>query len=262
MKVYVGTSGWQYDWNKGQTLEWYLKNSGLNSIELNASFYRFPFTNQVKAWAKKTEDIKDFRWSVKVSRLVTHIFKFNEKAFQIWKKFERLFEILEDKIDFFLFQLPPILTPKSAERIESFYKKTKLEEKFALEWRNLSWFEKSWIKWAENLGLTLVSIDAPEFENFPREIYCTNKIVYLRIHGRTTWYSHCYSLSELKEIKEKILNVKPLKAYVYFNNNHNMLLNAQQMFSLLKNEDSKEEKLRKFESNVFSNLKSLLAFKS
>ncbi len=258
MKIYVGTSGWQYGWNEDQSLDWYLENSGLNSIELNASFYRFPFPNQVKSWAKKTESLKDFRWSIKVSRLITHVFKFSEKAFQTWKKFEKLFEPLKEKIDFFLFQLPPILTPKSAERIEAFYKKTKLEEKFALEWRNLDWFNKSWVTWAKNLGLTLVSIDAPDFENFPREIYCTNGIVYLRMHGRTAWYSHYYTTSELKEIKEKILSVKPSKVYVYFNNNHNMLLNAQQMLALFKGKSIGESKARKLESEILSNLRKFI----
>jgi len=259
MEVYVGTSGWQYDWNEGQSFDWYLENSGLNSIELNASFYRFPFPNQVKAWAKKTEKLKDFRWSIKVNRLVTHVFKLSEKAFRTWKKFEKLFEPLEEKIDFFLFQLPPILTSKSAERIEAFYKKTKLEEKFALEWRNLSWFEKTWVNWAKNLGLTLVSVDAPDFERFPREIYCTNGIVYLRMHGRTAWYSHYYTISELKEIKEKILSVKPSKVYVYFNNDHNMLLNAQQMFSLFRNENVREDNMRRLKSNIISNLKKFVS---
>jgi uncharacterized protein YecE (DUF72 family) len=255
MRVYVGTSGWQYDWNEGQSLDWYLKNSGLNSIELNASFYRFPFPNQVKSWAEKTESLKDFRWSIKVNRLVTHVFKFSEKAFRTWKKFERLFEPLRNSIDFFLFQLPPILTPKSAERIVAFYKKTKLEEKFAIEWRNINWFDKSWVKWAENLGLTLVSVDAPDFEKFPREIYCTNGIVYLRMHGRTTWYSHYYTNSELEEVKEKILKAEAWKVYVYFNNNHNMLENAQRMKKLLEGKSSEENRIEKLRSGFVSNLK-------
>jgi len=254
MKVFVGTSGWQYSWNKDQTLDWYLKNSGLNSVELNASFYRFPFPNQVKSWKKKTENL-DFVWSIKVNRLITHIFKFNEKAFEIWKKFEKLFEPLDEKIDFYLFQLPPIIKPKIANKIEEFYKKTKLENRFALECRNLEWFNEKWINWARDLGITFVSIDAPYFEKFPREIYCVNGIVYLRMHGRTDWYFHYYTVEELKEIKGKIIDVKPKRVYVYFNNNHNMLLNAQQMFLLLKGKEVKNDKVRKIQSELLEKIR-------
>jgi uncharacterized protein YecE (DUF72 family) len=224
------------------------------------TFHRFPFPNQVKAWAKKTENLKDFRWSVKVNRLVTHVFKFSEKAFLKWKKFEKIFEPLRERIDFFLLQLPSILTPKSAERIEAFYKRTKLEEKLALEWRNLSWFEKTWVKWAENLGLTLVSIDAQDFEKFPREIYCTSRIAYLRMHGRTAWYSHYYTNKELEEIKGKILKTKAEKVYIYFNNDE-MFDNAKRMFSLLKNEKVEENKIEKLKSKMISSLKRFVTSK-
>ena len=47
MEVFVGTSGWSYGWNKGGNLDWYLRNSHLNAVELNASFYRFPNRNQI-----------------------------------------------------------------------------------------------------------------------------------------------------------------------------------------------------------------------
>ena len=42
VEVYVGTSGWMYPWNLGRSLEWYVNHSGLNAVELNASFYRIP----------------------------------------------------------------------------------------------------------------------------------------------------------------------------------------------------------------------------
>ncbi len=148
-------------------------------------------------------------------------------------KFRNLFEPLDDKIDFYLFQLPPSLEPseKYVQRIEKFILKCELGERFALEWRNINWFLDKWVKWAENLGITLVSIDSPDF---PREIYATNNIVYLRMHGRTAWYSHYYTDEELKEVVEKILKVKPEKIYVFFNNNTNMLRNAQTMLKILK----------------------------
>ncbi|MEM7825810.1 MAG: DUF72 domain-containing protein, partial [Candidatus Aenigmatarchaeota archaeon] len=164
MKVFVGTSGWMYSWNLENTLEWYIKNSGLNSIELNMSFYRFPFPNQIKSWASKTQELNpSLRWSIKVNRLITHVFKFNEKAFQLWKRFKSLFQPLEKNIDFYLFQLPPSLTSKFSENVETFIEKTKLKEKFALEVRNKDWFKEKTIKWASKLGITWVSVDSPDF---------------------------------------------------------------------------------------------------
>ncbi len=234
MKVFVGTSGWFYDWNP-DGFDWYIKNSGLNATELNASFYHFPFPNQVKAWANKTKKINpSLRWSIKVNRLITHVFKFNEKAFELWKRFEDLFKPLEKNIDFYLFQLPPSLTSKFSSKLEEFIKKTNLKEKFALEVRNLDWFKEECIEWAKKLKITWVSVDSPDF---PLEVYCTNGIVYERMHGRTAWYSHYYTDKELEEVKEKILRTNSRKVYVFFNNNHAMLENAQRMFELLISEE-------------------------
>jgi len=250
MEVYVGCSGFMYSWNP-DGLEWYLTETGLNSLELNTSFYRFPFPNQVKSWKRKTEQLSpSLRWSIKVNRLITHVFKFNERAFETWKKFEKLFEPLKENIDFYLFQLPPSLTSKFFPKLENFIRKTNLKEKFALEVRNISWFEEKYVKEASKLGITWVSVDSPDF---PREVYCSNKIVYLRMHGRTAWYSHFYTNEELEEIKEKILKIKPEKVYIFFNNNHAMLSNAISMLKLLtKGKFSrKENKLLKLKKHLF-----------
>jgi uncharacterized protein YecE (DUF72 family) len=228
LEPYVGTSGWSYSWNEGRNFDWYMANSGLNAVELNASFYRFPFPNTVMSWARKGEGL---RWSIKVNRLITHTFKFSERAYQPWKKFRTLFTPLESGIDFFLFQLPPSMTPKSAPSIEKFLKETELGERFALEVRNLQWFDEEWKKWASSLGTTLVSVDSPDF---PRDVFNTSGLVYERMHGRTEWYAHLYSDDELEEVADKIISVKPKKAYVFFNNNHAMLVNSRKMLSTLK----------------------------
>jgi uncharacterized protein YecE (DUF72 family) len=54
------------------------------------------------------------------------------------------------------------------------------------------------------------------------------------MHGRTEWYAHLYSVEELKEVAERILSIKPEKAYVFFNNDHAMLENSRKMLSILK----------------------------
>ncbi|MEM5834387.1 MAG: DUF72 domain-containing protein [Candidatus Aenigmatarchaeota archaeon] len=255
MEVFVGTSGWFYSWNPELSFDWYIKNSNLNAIELNASFYRFPFPNQVKSWAKKTREINpEFRWAVKVNKTVTHTYKFNEKAFELWKRFKDLFKPLEKNIEFYLFQLPPSLTSKFSSKLEEFIKKTNLKERFALEVRNSDWFKEEWIEWARKLKITWVSVDSPDF---PLEVYSSNKTVYERMHGRTAWYSHYYTDKELDEVKEKILSLNPEKVFVAFNNNHAMLENAQRMFELLTQGkiSRKEDKKLKFKSHLYSFLK-------
>lgn len=228
MEFYVGTSGWFYVWNDKRNLDWYATNSGLNAVELNAIFYRFPFPNMVRSWAQKG---KDLRWAIKVNRLITHTFKFSDRAYESWQKFRRLFLPLEPIIDFFLFQLPPSMTTKSVPRIETFLEKTNLTGKFALEVRNLKWFSQEWRNWASRLGITLVSVDSPDF---PLDVFNTSGLVYERMHGRTEWYAHVYTDEELKEVAMKIVAARPKRAYVFFNNDHAMLENSRKMMTILK----------------------------
>ncbi len=229
MKIYVGTSGWMYDWNPNG-FDWYLKYSELNAVELNASFYRFPFPNQVKSWARKTR-VKPIRWSIKVNRLITHVYMFNERAREVWDRFHKLFEVLDAYVDFYLFQLPPRIKPTKimVKRLEEFVEYTGLGARFALEWRNSEWFRKEWVEWAKDLGITIVSVDSPETIFYSR----SSDYVYARMHGRTLWYSHYYTDDELEEVAEKLLNIGGKSIYIFFNNNHDMLENARRMKKLL-----------------------------
>ncbi|MCL7384002.1 MAG: DUF72 domain-containing protein [Thaumarchaeota archaeon] len=227
MEYFVGTSGWFYSWNQDGSLDWFVRYSGLNAVELNMSFYRYPYPTMVRSWASKGKTLK---WAIKVNRLITHVFKFNEKAYQLWKKFYSLFSPLDSYIDFYLFQLPPSMTPRAIQTIEDFVKRTGLNKRFALEVRNMKWYNENYVKWASKLNITWVSIDSPDF---PTDIFNTNGIVYERMHGRTAWYSHYYTDQELKDVAERIKEASPEKVYVFFNNNHDMLENARRMLQIL-----------------------------
>jgi uncharacterized protein YecE (DUF72 family) len=230
VEVYVGTSGWVYDWNLGGDLEWYVRFSGLNAVELNASFYRFPFKNQVLGWSRRGSSL---RWSIKVHRSITHIYRFNEKALNIWFRFKELFEPLDKYISFYLFQLPPnfICSKESLTKIEKFYETTRLKERFAIEFRNESCFNNEVLSWGRQLGLTIVSVDSPQ----TTWIVNSNGNVYLRIHGRLEWYNYNYSVDELKKLTNSIIKLKPQRTYIFFNNDHWMLENARIMLKLLTN---------------------------
>ncbi|NPA98095.1 MAG: DUF72 domain-containing protein [Crenarchaeota archaeon] len=228
MEVYVGTSGWMYDWNKWGNLDWYIRFSGLNAVELNASFYRFPFPNQVRSWARKSGSL---HWAVKVNRIITHYKRLNTSSYTTFEKFLRLFQPLDDKIDFYLLQLPPTYrkTPANIDRLRRFAEKFGLGERLAVEFRHESWFNDDTVSLCGDLGLTLVSIDSP----IGVWIKSSNGVVYLRMHGRSYWYAHEYTEEELKEDAEKIVSLKPRKTYVFFNNNHWMLSNARTMRKIL-----------------------------
>lgn len=226
--VFVGTSGWSYDWNPNG-FDWYARNSGLNSVELNASFYRFPFRNQVYSWSRKTPE--GFRWTIKVSRIITHVYRMGFKAISVFNKFASLFKPLEDKIDYYLFQLPPFVEPSrnTIRSIERFFTEVGVAEEAAIEWRNNKWFSGEWEEWASDRGLTVVSVDSPDL---PRHVFNTAGTVYLRMHGRSSWYSHNYTVGELKEVVRNVLASKPRRIYVFMNNDHFMLSNAQTILKI------------------------------
>ncbi len=235
MRIYVGTSGWVYDWNP-DGFDWYLRNSGLNAVELNASFYRFPYPNQVRSWARKTSSFKGvLRWSVKVNRLITHVHLLNERALRPWHSFIRLMKPLDNFIDFYLLQLPPRARPTESfiRRAENFLKiavNDVGEWRVAVEFRDNSWFRVKWVEWCRDLGVTFVSVDSPQ------AIYINSSgpKAYVRMHGRSFWYAHNYSDDELAEVADKLLSLKVESSYVFFNNNHDMLENARRFMELMR----------------------------
>jgi uncharacterized protein YecE (DUF72 family) len=225
MDVFVGTSGWSYDWNRGGTLDWYLENSRLNAVELNASFYRFPFKNQIAGWARKGAEL---RWCVKVHRFVTHQYKFNESAREVWQKFLDLFSPLDPSVDYYLFQAPPLLA--DIERLLRFFNGLPLLEKCVLEIRNRKLLSDDTACRKLQDCLPVVSVDSPDTRN---RIFDSD-IIYMRMHGREDWYRHDYTQEELEETAGLIRRTGAGKVYLFFNNDHSMLENAQRMRGLFR----------------------------
>lgn len=218
MDAFIGTSGWYYDWNKKKNLDWFIQNSGLNSVELNASFYRFPSPEQIEGWSRKGSGL---RWSIKVHRSITHWRQLSESSLEILGNFLELFGPMDHLVDFYLFQVPPKFD--DIARALRFAEAAELGERFALEIRNEKLLGNDEACTELMKKVTLVSVDSPDYRNriFP------GKTVYIRMHGRESWYSYDYSRAEISEIVRKIRELGPDKIYVYFNNDHNMLENAK-----------------------------------
>jgi uncharacterized protein YecE (DUF72 family) len=229
MEYYIGTSGWMYSWNP-DGLDWYIKYTGLNTVELNSSFYRFPYPNQVKSWVRKTVN-KDFRWSIKVHMSITHRRYLSSSSYNIWDRFRDLFRPLENKIHFYLLQLPPkyIKNEKNIKRLNEFIRHVELGYKLAIEFRHPSWFNRETIDLASKREFTFVSIDSPE----TYFIDASGPYIYMRLHGKHIWYTHNYSIDELNQIIRDINKQDAEEAYIYFNNNHDMLNNAKLLKNLI-----------------------------
>jgi len=221
-QVFIGTSGWSYPWNLGNSLDWYLTESGLNAIELNMSYYRFPYPNMVQSWARKASSLA---WVVKLHRSITHLHKLNKESYQIFQRFRTLFSPLENSIHYYLIQLPPRFN--NVEACEHFIDACG-NEKLAFEFREPSLFTDEVVAWGKKHGVLIVSVDAPQL---PSRIM-SESTVYERVHGRHQWYSHDYTNQELMEIKERIMRPTTEMVYVFFNNNHAMLENARRMCCL------------------------------
>ncbi|MEM3387361.1 MAG: DUF72 domain-containing protein [Nitrososphaerales archaeon] len=224
----VGTSGYSYFWNLGvpTPFEWYVKQ-GFNTVEINASFYRFPSPSWIKAWSKAPSG---FDFSVKVHRSLTHYAKLSEKAVKLWYIFKDLFKPIGDRIAFWLFQMPPSFTPteKNLKRIKAFFNTLHLGSSAAVEFRDPAWWSvKNDLKDCE---VTFCSVDAPFL---PREIVCLSDALYLRLHGREEWYAYTYSRRELEEIAKRVKEAQTERIYIYLNNDFGMLENGKLLLKLL-----------------------------
>jgi uncharacterized protein YecE (DUF72 family) len=231
--IKVGTSGYTYSWNKGKPspFEWYV-NQGFNSVEINASYYRFPTDAWINTWVSTAPDY--FTFSIKVNRYITDYTGLKgEKAFQSWYKFSKTLYKLNDKIDFWLFKMQPSFryTLENLEIVSKFFSQIKLDDsnnhKAVIEFRDPSWWKA--IDKIENIGLVFCSVDAP---GLSRDRIVTNKSIYLRIHGYREWYRYIYSQTELDTILVSIKKANADKKAIYLNNNHGMLENG---LYLLKN---------------------------
>jgi len=170
------------------------------------------------------------RWAVKVHKGVTHFGRLSEGALERLGRFLSVFHPLSRLVDFYLFQMPPTFrrSDKNMARVERAAES--LGRRAAFEFRHLSWFSDEVVRWAERAGFTLVSVDSPE----ATWIAAVGGVVYLRMHGRTFWYSHYYEEDELRAVAKDVVKLRPEKVYVFFNNDHAMLDNARTMYNILK----------------------------
>jgi len=222
---YVGCSGWYYsDWagkfypekgSRSKWLEYYSRK--FQTVEVNNTFYRFPNEKTLQGWYDRTP--KDFKFSLKANQLITHRRRFKNTEGMI-KRFYRLSDLLEDKLAFILFQIPP------NKQKDLYFLKSALEQldplkNNVIEFRHPSWFDSEVYDLLNDFKVIFCSISSPDL---PDNLIELLKRSYIRFHGKYEGdkrYRYFYTKEELNEWAQRIKKSKAMEIFCYFNNDYN-----------------------------------------
>jgi len=274
-KIYIGTAGWSYqDWigsfyPKKQSGEFDLPDGKagwlqfyshyFNCVEVNTTYYAYTSDKVVNAWIRKTSDLEDFTFTIKLHQDFTHVKNYDKQKIKavtyildLLRKAERLGGLLIQFPYSFSFNDSNIGYVKELREIFQNYD-------CFIEVRHKSWNNKNSFDLFEQLDLVYTTIDQPQIgEAIPFNPAVTKNKAYVRLHGRNAeaWknsvnnygkkqtyeeqsgrYNYLYSHSELIEIEQLL---EPLlksmkKIFIIFNNHPrgNAVANAFQLINLL-----------------------------
>jgi len=220
--IRIGTSGWHYKhWTelfypaelpKNKWLEYYAQN--FDTVEINNTFYQLPKEDSVKNWHRQTP--KDFLYSVKANRYITHIKKLKDTSEALERFFERVGQLTE-KLGPVLYQLPPSLH-KNLDVLSTFIKLLPKDIPAVFEFRHESWFSDDSYELLKEFNASFCIHDLMDV---PRIV--TSDVIYLRFHGTAGRYQGNYPKSTLRDWATWITeNLKGKKAiFAYFNNDYN-----------------------------------------
>lgn len=219
-KIYIGCSGFHYkEWKdffypeklpQSKWFQYYCEH--FNTLEINATFYKFPTEKSLAKWYNTSPD--DFKFSVKVPRLITHFKKLSECESLIRDFYTIVSKGLQDKLGCVLFQLPPqfIYTPETLEKIIS---SVDLSFNNVFEFRNISWWNDYVFSQFKNQNLIFCGVSFP---GLPDEVKATSSNIYYRFHGVPVLYKSAYTEKFIENIYQQIEKIAPKEAWLYFNN--------------------------------------------
>ncbi|HYG20945.1 MAG TPA: DUF72 domain-containing protein [Ohtaekwangia sp.] len=220
-KWWIGCSGFHYKgWRdkfyppglpQRQWFEFYC--ASFNTVEINASFYRFPRLKDLKAWYDRSP--ADFRFTIKAPRLITHFKKFHNAGREARDFYAVVGEALEDKLGSVLFQLHPRIE-YSDENLDRILETLDTSFLNVLECRHPSWWQPKVLKKLRAHKTVFSGISYPEL---PDEVIKTSPTVYYRFHGVPELYRSAYRKSQLQSVCRDIKALRGVTdVYIYFNN--------------------------------------------
>ncbi|MEZ2389561.1 DUF72 domain-containing protein [bacterium RCC_150] len=240
MGTYVGTSGWSYDhWEHvlypagtppRNRLEYYLRE--FDTVELNASFYRWPRDTSFASWRRRLPE--GFVFSVKAPRGLTH----GKRLFapEVWvERIKAGWHELRDRRGILLVQLPPGMERDDA-RLAYFLGLIPPWMRVAVEFRHDSWHHDEVYRLLEHYQAAYCVMSGAQL---PCILRATASFVYVRMHGpdHMHLYGGSYSDQDLRWWSDRIREWEAAgkDVFVYFNNDGggNAVRNARTLRSFL-----------------------------
>jgi uncharacterized protein YecE (DUF72 family) len=215
--IYIGTSGWQYDWwrksfyaGAPKRLWLQLYATRFPIVEVNNSFYQLPKEETFRRW--KAESPPGFLFAVKASRYITHIRRLRDCEEPV-KLFWSRATHLGGKLGPVLFQFPPNLG-KEKERLREFLPHLPREMRAAFEFRHESWRDDDVLGLLDRAGAAWVQADRPGWRV---PLLVAGGWSYIRFHQ-----GHAddpgYSRRKLQTWAGRIADLDVKDVFVFFNN--------------------------------------------
>lgn len=223
MAVHVGTSGWSYGhWENvlyppstppAARLALYTRR--FSTVELNASFYRWPADRTFAGWKRRLPE--GFQLSVKASRGLTHAKRLS--APEAWvDRMARCWHELGPRRGVLLVQLGPGHARDDA-RLEYFLTRLPDWMRVAVEFRHPSWHHDAVLEILERRQVGYCVMSGADL---PCLLRVTAPFVYVRLHGpeRHHLYGGSYSEGDLRWWADRIRewDGSGRDVYAYFNN--------------------------------------------
>jgi len=219
--LYIGCSGfYNNDW-KGSLYPEDAKSKDFlslysqkfNCVEINSTFYRKPTAKTLLKWHDETPE--DFKFFIKIPKLISHEKRMKDSKEDVSEFCNHIQDNLKEKLSGFLYQFPPSFR-NTEENIEVILKNINFNYLNVIEFRHESWWNDAVFKILKENNIIFSGVSFPG--NLPEDIITNHsEILYYRLHGKPVLYKSEYSLEFLKDLAEKIINLKK-KTFIFFNN--------------------------------------------
>jgi uncharacterized protein YecE (DUF72 family) len=231
MKLWIGTSGFQYSEWKGnfypedlptaKMLPFYAERFA--TTEINYTFHRIPAQKTIENW--KTQTPEEFRFALKAPQKITHWSKLRDCSDTL-EYFCKVITGLGDRLGPVLFQLPPAFK-KDVDVLSSFLREFP-DMRGAFEFRHESWFDDEIFELLESRNIALCIADTDTIAT-PKKT--TADYGYLRLRRED------YEASDVERWTDFVRGQEPSwnDAFVYFKHEESGIgpKLARQMIELL-----------------------------